>query len=253
MGQRKGCLWITAGIITALIAGVTAFVVVFQATAQRPATPEIPMTEVVVARRSIAPRTVIDLEAIEMRSLPADSVPEGAVQSLEEANGKMAIVGLSPGEVLLSHRLADPTKAGANVAIVMDEDRVAVAFPVSDLMSRIGMLQPGDRVDILYSILMKQDEGSEGEQVTFAALQNVEVAAIIRPPAPEGSTQAQAPSALVFALDPQDALVLKYLEDAGGIVDLVVRSPTREQPFDTVPVHKDYLSDRYRIRLPQNP
>ena len=56
-----------------------------------------------------------------------------------------------PGEVVLSMRLADPDVVGENVAFVMDQDKVVFALPPEDLMSSIGMLKAGDRIDILLS------------------------------------------------------------------------------------------------------
>ncbi len=41
--------------------------------------------------------------------------------------------------------------------------------------------------------------------------------------------------------------MLKYMLDAGGAIDLVMRSPGVDRPFDTDPVDVDYLIDRYDI------
>ena len=48
-------------------------------------------------------------------------------------------------------------------------------------------------------------------------------------------------------MSPQDALVLKYVKDAGGILDIVLRAPGAEQPFDVEPVDVDYILNRYQI------
>jgi len=53
--------------------------------------------------------------------------------------------------------------------------------------------------------------------------------------------------AILFALSPQDALVLKYAKDAGGIQDIVLRSPGADGPFSTEPVDIDYIINRYQI------
>jgi len=54
--------------------------------------------------------------------------------------------------------------------------------------------------------------------------------------------------AILLAVDPQDALTIKYFRDAGGAPDLALRSPAAEGPFDVVPVDGDYLLGRYHIR-----
>jgi pilus assembly protein CpaB len=55
------------------------------------------------------------------------------------------------------------------------------------------------------------------------------------------------PQAILLALSPQDALVLKHLKDAGGVIDIVLRAPTSSQLFEPEPVMPDYLKDRYEL------
>ncbi|MCK4692508.1 MAG: hypothetical protein KAT23_02700, partial [Anaerolineales bacterium] len=55
------------------------------------------------------------------------------------------------------------------------------------------------------------------------------------------------PQAILIALSPQDALVLKHLKDAGGIIDIVLRAPTSDQLFELNPVMSEYLKDRYEL------
>jgi hypothetical protein len=53
--------------------------------------------------------------------------------------------------------------------------------------------------------------------------------------------------AILLALAPQDALVLKHLKDAGGLFDIVLRAPTASQDFALHPVTGAYLQDRYQL------
>lgn len=53
----------------------------------------------------------------------------------------------------------------------------------------------------------------------------------------------------LLALDPQDALVLKNLKDAGAMFDVVLRNPLSETEFDLTPVTIDYLIERYNLPL----
>ncbi len=50
-----------------------------------------------------------------------------------------------------------------------------------------------------------------------------------------------------MTVSPQDALVLKYVKDSGGVLDVVLRAPGSEQPFEAGPVDFDYVINRYRI------
>jgi hypothetical protein len=55
--------------------------------------------------------------------------------------------------------------------------------------------------------------------------------------------------AILLAMDPQDALVLKHLKDAGGTFDIVLRAPTSNQLFELEPVWDEYLIDRYELEI----
>ena len=241
-----------------MLAGVLAFMAIMRAASTQVAPPvqEAPKVKVVVAARAMGVRELILQSDVEVRSAPADIVPESAVRSLEEAVGWVTMSPLSAGEMIMATQLVSPTIKGEAVAYTMDKNKVALAFPAEDLMSRNNLLQPGDHVDVLFSIAVNAADATTGDLVTFDALQNLEIAAVVQARDLKTKTEAGVaaqPLAIVFALDPQDALVLKYLRDMGGMVDIVLRAPEVKERFSVQPVHMDYLSDRYQIRVPQAP
>jgi len=83
------------------------------------------------------------------------------------------------------------------------------------------------------------------ETVTFDLLQNVAIAAIVRQVSQEGTQGA--PRALLLAVAPQDALVLKYMKDVGATMDLVLRAPGAEGEFVVEPVDLDYVINGYIV------
>ena len=195
--------------------------------------------------------------------------PEGAVSALAGATGKITLVELYPGEIILAQRLVDPNviSGDGRLALVLEGDDVLMAFPASDLMSRTGVLKPGDHVDLLFSLDFPANRavaraaaaagsseaagggaaGQEKEKATFDLLQNTTIAAIVTGKATEGGTQNTAPEGILLTVSPQDTLVLKYVKDSGGVLDVVVRAPGSEQPFEAGPVDFDYVINRYRI------
>ena len=66
-------------------------------------------------------------------------------------------------------------------------------------------------------------------------------------PTPTPSPNQRNTVALLLALDPQDALVLKHLKDTGAIFDMVLRSPTSNLVFELDPVTPEYLIDLYGL------
>ena len=269
-GRLRGCLWLTAGLIVALLAGFIGFATLSQATAQRSGeTAELPEVTVVVAARAVTVRSPLADADVQLKKVPVDSAPEGAVQQTQDAIGKLTLVDLYPGEILLTQRLADPNVASGDgrLAVVVNGEDVLMAMPAGDLMSSTGVLKPGDHVDILFSLDFSVDQapaavsttgeaaaggvvvaaGQDERQVTFDSLQNGVVSAIVAAPVTDGATDRQTPAALLLTVSPQDALVLKYIKDAGGVMDLVVRAPGTEGPFTSEPVDETYLKNRYQV------
>ncbi len=277
MGRLRGFLWLAAGVVVAVLAGIVAFTVLSRPVArgQEGEMADVPTTEVVVADRAVPLRTALTAEDLSVEEMAVDAVPEGAVEEMEDAEGMVTLVDLYPGEVILRQRLLDPnliTGKGRH-ALFLSEDEVLMAFPAEDLMSRINILKPGDRVDILISLelpvegelaALTEEEGAtaegEEEQVTFVVLENVGIAALpgqqfaAREEGDEGSPipsedaeEGGQAKALLLTLAEQDALVLKYVMDKGGIQDIVLRPPGVERSFEAEPVNVDYIIDAFGI------
>jgi hypothetical protein len=175
-----------------------------------------------------------------------------------------------------------------DLAFVIEDSQVLMAFPATDLMSSINLLQRGDLVDVLASIeepVLPQQAGinpqtgeatqPEDTLFTFDALQRVQISAMIveivqsrssggtlssgsssltgeggtpQPTPTPAPSQVQTKSVLL-ALSPQDALVLKHLKDAGATFDIVLRAPSSSQLFEAQPVSPQYLMDRYKLEV----
>ena len=268
MKRLKGFMFLGAGLIFAVLAGLVGFVTVLKATAQGSgAQASEAKAAVVVAARTIPVRSTVSADDLLVMDVSAEAIPEGAIRTVADAAGKVAVADLYPGEIILSERLLDPDviTADGRMALVLAGDKVLMAFPTKDLMSRIDVLKPGDHVDLLFSFEFPTSSGSDGEGAagtspnearprkdlsTFALLQNVTISGVVggTVPAKDGkSTKIQPPDALLLTLSPQDALILKYMRDAGGVADVVLRSPGVDRPFSTDPVDVEYVMNRYRI------
>ena len=236
-------------------------------------------TDVVITSHDLAVGAVINREDVQLASVPVSLVPRDALQTIESALGKITVVHLIQGEMVLQHHLADPTNVSHDIGYIIGEDQVLMAFPSTDLMSTLGVLQRGDNVDIFASMTVEVTPTNTttgvttgGEQAqpvsrlfTFDAMQRVQVSAIVAEvttqqgnTAPtQGSAQATPNPAntrvlaYLLALNAQDALVLKNMRDAGAEFDIVLRSPTSNQLFNISPVTVEYLLQRYQLQIPR--
>jgi pilus assembly protein CpaB len=271
VGRLRGFVWLFAGLILAGLAGIVAFITLTRAV---PSTEggesAVPKVSVVTAARTIPVRSALTREDLELKQVAVDAVPDGAISTLEEAEGKLSLAELYPGEVLLTRRLLDPNivTGDGRLSLYAASDQVLMAIPASDLLSRMWVLKPGDRIDIAVTlefdveVLVQQSATGESaatnqpkQMATFYVLQNVGVAAVLSTGGTVSTVtevkrdSGDVPQALLVTLSPQDALVLKYVLDAGGIQDIVLRAPGVEHPFETEPVDAAYVIDRYRIPI----
>jgi pilus assembly protein CpaB len=282
MSRRLGILLAVAGVAIAII-GLLFVSLIFRRAVSPPvvATQVTPVTlPVLVTTRALPIRALLRPEDVTVVNMPVEFVPLDAVSEPEQVVGKISMIPLAAGEIVMQHHLADPTNISGNFAFIIGEDQVLMAFPATDLMSQVDVLQPGDLVDILVSINVPvlpsettglaagQETGQQEEELfTFDALQHVTIQAIVveiterretgqtsvpRASATAVPTPTPAPNeiqaqAILLAVAPQDALALKHLKDDGGIVDIVLRPPTAKQTYELDPVTAEYLKDRYGL------
>ena len=287
MSRRRGLIFGLLGLLVVFIG-----IVIIRGALGRVTSPPPPPTlpppltsSVLVTTHAIPLRGILKAEDLTLVEVPIELVPPGALTGKSAAAGKITKVPLAAGEMVLEHHLADPTKTSKDLAFTIGDDQVIMAFPATDLMSQINLLQAGDLVDILVSLEVPvmpaqansagapgQEPKSEDQLFTFNALQRITVQAVVVKVTPQrttgtGTTASRTsttagatpvptptpvppeiePQAILLALSPQDALVLKHVKDAGGVIDIVLRAPTSTQLFQLEPVMPDYLKDRYGL------
>jgi len=283
---RTGIIIAVVGIAMIAIGLFVLGRLVRDALAPLPAPTPIPVTtaKVLITTHDIAIGSLLAAEDMVQVDMPVELVPRDPLTDLAQAENKMVKVNMVANEVVLAHNLVDPTNAVGDLAFVIGDNQVLMAFPSDDLMSGLGVLQPGDNVDILVSInqvvevlsatgeTTAQEQQTISKLFTFDAKQKVVIQAIIADvvqeegtapiaatvvenssgtpvPTPTPNPGARTVRAYLLAVAPQDALVLKHLKDAGGTFDIVLRSPTSKEEFELSPVMSDYLNDRYELQI----
>lgn len=265
------------GIIFAVV-GITVLFSIGRTLLAPPAavvTPEPELTErVLVATRDIPLGALITRSDITSIDVPVQYIPRNAVRDAESLVGRFTKTALIEGQMLLEHQFADPTNINRDLAFILSDNHVLMAFPAADLMSTLGIIERGDIVDFFASYEVSPpsqvtDDGLPASDVlyTFDALGRVVVTAMVvdfvdeeeaanflAEEGEEGDQQASTQPefttrAFLLALDPQDALVLKHLRDTGAIFDLVLRSPTSTSVFDLVPVEENFIRELYGLNL----
>jgi Flp pilus assembly protein CpaB len=271
MNRRRGVIWIAAGLILALLAAGLSYFAFQQFLAQQEqaAPVEVKTTKaVVVANQLINQRAVIRPADVGTEERPLEEVPSGAIFKTEDAIGSIADRAIQPGQVLLTQYLAEEIEEFEPEVITetldfneaLGEDLVAFAMPVTGRLAQEGILLPGDRVDLLFSTDVVGEEEGTGGKVAMYAIQDLQVLQVIyKPPPPPPKTEEgppptpapPEPKTLVVAIDPQDAVVLKYALDTQASMELALRAEENERFFDVDSVTINTISERYEFIAPR--
>lgn len=255
MKNRRGFLWLTTGILLALLAGLMTFQIVNELdTASKAAeNRDVSTVSVIVAVADIAPYVAINTGMVTLMDVPATMAPQEHVANIEDVIGKMTLAPVTLGEILVTPRLADPTDPDAPVLYTMNQNEVLVAVPSITLAGQLGLLSVGQHIDIAYTgEFSQQDENDEVSNrmtpTTFLSLQNLEIKGMLsRQISADGI--ASSPDAILLAVAPQEALILKYLIDAGAPMDILLRSPGNNARMTVAPVDEQFLLDYFQLDL----
>lgn len=118
-------------------------------------------TQVVIAKSDIPSRTVIQEDMLEMRELPNDAIPRGAIMNIDEVVGQPATSMIYAGDVVtLSKLMMDKNKTGFVGEI--PENCRAVSVGVSEITGVAGFAKPGDYVDVILV-----EKGTQGATSRF--------------------------------------------------------------------------------------
>lgn len=261
MGRKSGGNILMAfGVVLALSAGAVVFFVMQLNVAK---SAEIPKRPVVVALTDINERTIIGADKVVVQMWPEDIIPPTSESNVSNVTGKFAKTKLYAKQAILTSQVAGltgatptdgaaPKAAGsltatkeAEIAYTLEKGKVLVAveYPSAVALIQAGAVHPGDRVDIIVKA-----PGTLGEQIA-PVFRNIEVKAIGTISASAASDpKALAGGTLIFAVPPQDALILTFIESLDPRVLLRAAGDNENPPTDLVTT--EYISSRFGLQRP---
>ncbi|MEJ2209219.1 MAG: Flp pilus assembly protein CpaB [Anaerolineae bacterium] len=147
--MRRGRILILLGLILALGTAAAVFVLLNStATPTEPA--EVQREDVVVAIQPIGEDEPVE-GRIDLRPVPVETIPEGALRSLEGTGNMLAAGPIPQGTIIQSDLLVSPEERmqEGELGKLLEPGFVAVALPIDELSSVSYGIQSGDHVDVL--------------------------------------------------------------------------------------------------------
>lgn len=254
MPRRRGGILIALGVLLAIASGGLVYYLLRQvpvaAVNVAPTATPVPSRSIPVAARVLEAGTTITTTDIITRDYPETLVPVGVITDANALAGQILVERLGEGEFFRPTQLANSAEGPLSQQI--PEARVVMAFPVADLLNQSKVINAGDHVDLLLTIDVQEGTDTETRvgRSTSYTVQNIRVVKIVRPTPTEDQPNPE-PTAVLFELTPQDAVIVKFVKDSGGTLDFTLRSATDTSVFETDAINQDYLFDNYGFRAPR--
>ncbi len=133
------------------------------------------MRSVVVANRELYRGEKIEADDIKVLMVPTEGLlVNGVVTQPENVVGRVAKQHIYVGEWLLDQKVGLEGQSDKSVEAILEPGRRAIRLPVSAESGLLGMLNPGDHVDVI-SVF----ESADGKRmISRTILQNIEVLSI---------------------------------------------------------------------------
>lgn len=214
--------------------------------------PKQAMVEVVVARRDLDRGELVAPENMAVREVPADYLPSTAVrpQRFEHHVGSRLDQPMRSGEPLLAGAIVG-SDAGSFSSRIRQGIR-AMSILVDEVNSVSGMLQPGDRIDLLFSVRPPVAPGQPpAQEVTATLMQDLAVLATgrqVRAGADDGSGPRHF-TAITVEVSPEQAQQLIVAQRTGKLTAML-RHPDDRQPLGARALDLNALLGIARPELP---
>jgi pilus assembly protein CpaB len=210
--------------------------------------PKVATVEVVVAKHDLARGAVITAEQMAVRAVPKDVVGERVIlpASFEQVVGAKLAQPVKAGEPLQAYALEG--REIATFASRVKSGIRAVTIGVDDISSVSGMIQPGDQIDLLWSVkpssIAQADPTTLEKTVVF--MQGLNVLATgknLRPVVDDDRNRGY--SSLTVEASPAQAQRLVVAQRTGKLT-AVLRNPQDQVPLSTAAIDLAKLLDLQR-------
>lgn len=242
---------IIAAVVFAL--GSSVLVLFFLNSFRQQNSPEVTMTPVLVANQNIPARIPISSNMFTVETRPRSKVDPDVLTDPKSVNGQLALIGMPAGSLLTASKIGTPADVGLSVRLKPGER--AMSISVDAVKDVSGLVQPGDRVDIL----AQGPHVGNTVQPAATILRGILVLAMGVALETAGATPspvAQNASTVTLAVTPKQADVL-MTADENATLRLALRSPkesirsesTEQLVYDTSATNTAY----YRPSAPVAP
>src|SRR5438093_9622350 len=173
---------------------------------------------VAAAAHDVAIGRRIQADDLKLVTLDRKDLPRGVFVKTSDVVDRAVAVPIVAGEIVLNGKLA-PKGSGEGLTALIEPGMRAVSVQVNEISGVSGFIQPGTRVDVLFTRTF-----SNGDAATITILQNVKVIAYGRQLDPSAKVDAATRPTVATLLVSQEEAQKVVLAQQRGRIQLVLRN-----------------------------
>jgi len=228
---------------------------------------------VLFAKEYIKEGSKLTKDMVVEENIPKVFIQPGAIDSLGAVENRVTAVPIEKGEQILRNKFVVEGYV-KSLSLMTPPGYRAISITVDNISSLGGMIQPGDRVDVI-GVVPVPTQSPDGKIVTqlttMPLFQDVLILAVgtkmerglAKPPTPSSKTTETQPttpvvsSVITIALKPQEANLIAFVQEQQGKIRLILRSPQDTQVQQLAPASWDaliqYVYPQLMQGMPQAP
>lgn len=220
-----------AVVLLALVSGLAAVWGV-RSLLKKPAAAVEETVSVVVATADLPRGESIDAARVEVREVPKSQAPEGRLASLEDATSRTPSIPMLKGEFVVEPKLLPKGSRPGMASLIRPGMRAFTIQTPSFSSSLAGLIQPGNRVDVLLTITPPGSPGDDAA-TTSTLLQNIELLAVHTTVEAEAAAKADPNGArsVTLLVTPRQAAILDLAQNKGTL-HLSLRNGRDDAPLE---------------------
>lgn len=196
--------------------------------------------QVVVAKRDLARGETLSADNMAVREVPKEFLAGGTIvpERFDAVAGAVLVQPMRAGEPL--HQTAFAQADGGAFSARLRSGVRALTIAVDEVNSLSGMLQPGDRIDLMLSVRLPGGSSTPlPQEVTRALMQDLRVLATgkqVRPSGDERQGASRVYTAITIEVTPEQAQRLVVAQRSGKLTAMLRnpgdRDPIAQRPLD---------------------
>jgi pilus assembly protein CpaB len=145
----------TIFIVAAVAAGLVATFAIHRYVTVKTRIPVAASRQVIIAATDIAPGTALSGGLIKTVTWPLKVIPPKSAATMQEIEGRVAMVPIPQGNPVLFSMLA-PEGTAAGLSGILPDGKRALTVKVDEVAGVAGFIHPGDHVDVLVDLPVKE-------------------------------------------------------------------------------------------------